>query len=217
MPAFDFPSPAALDDVFEPNGPGTAPSYTFDGVGWAYTPPAGAALSITVLLPAYMLAGGPDRTLRVMGLGFVPTSAIHLDGAALPTIFASAEEVQCEILASTELAPRVAQVTVRNGATESNALPLNFALTPTLDAINPAEVSIAAGATPVQCTGTNFVDGSIVYVNYVETPTTFVSATELTASCDPGNFGGSPGDSLFIQVYTGRRIASNQLLLGIVA
>jgi hypothetical protein len=208
---FDFPSPAAAGDTFEPL-PGLI--YTFDGVGWDYSA-APAPLSITVLIPAFLVAGGNDRTVRVLGLGFTPASEVHLDGVATATVFASSEELQFEALASAETVARAMAVTVRNGTIESKELPLNFVAIPTLSLVTPDSISVSGPPLPVICTGTGFVDGSTVWVNYQEMPTTFISTTELEAVIEPTL--GTPGDQLFIHVQTGRMIMSNQLLFGFTA
>jgi hypothetical protein len=212
---FDFPAAPVLNDIFEPNGPGSEPSYTFDGVAWIFTPAAGAPLSLTALVPAFLVAGGNDRTVRILGFGFTPQSIIHVDGVAVATAFASSEELQFDALASAETAPRIAAITVRNGAIESNELPLNFVAVPVLTSVDPDSISVSGPPLPVTCIGTGFVDGSTVWVNYQEMPTTFVSTTELTATVEPTL--GTPGDQLFIHVQTGRMIMSNQMLFGFTA
>jgi hypothetical protein len=56
---------------------------------------------------------------------------------------------------------------------------------PQISALSPNTVSAAAAATVVTVTGTNFVSGSVIEINQVAVPTTFVSATSLTTSYDP--------------------------------
>lgn len=204
--AFDFPANPVLDDVYTPI-PGR--NYIFNGVGWDYMS-VNTALSITLLLPAFMEAGGTNIALRVMGLGFMPTSVVYMDGVAIPTTFASSEELQADVSADTQTA-KVVAITVRNGAIESNILPLNFVAIPTLTTIVPTSVAADTGLVDVVCTGTGYIPESLVYVNWREQVTTFTSATSLTVSVDTSI--GGPGDSLYIHVQTGQRIMSNQLLL----
>lgn len=56
---------------------------------------------------------------------------------------------------------------------------------PRVVSLSPATVSAAAGATTVTVTGENFTATSVVEVNQVAQPTTFVNATSLTISYDP--------------------------------
>ena len=60
---------------------------------------------------------------------------------------------------------------------------INSAPTPTISAINPSSVFVNQGAFTLTVNGTNFVNGvSTVRWNGVAQPTTFVSATQLTAN-----------------------------------
>jgi IPT/TIG domain len=58
---------------------------------------------------------------------------------------------------------------------------------PNLTSLNPATVSLAAGATTVSFLGSDFVDGAQVSFdnNVTFVPATFVSATELSAPYTP--------------------------------
>jgi len=56
---------------------------------------------------------------------------------------------------------------------------------PSISALLPTTVSAAAGPTTVQVNGTNFEAGSVIEIDQVAVPTTFVSATRLTTSYDP--------------------------------
>jgi hypothetical protein len=56
---------------------------------------------------------------------------------------------------------------------------------PFIASLNPTSGSAAAGPILVTVTGTNFEAGSVIEINQVAVPTTFVSATTLTTSYDP--------------------------------
>jgi len=60
---------------------------------------------------------------------------------------------------------------------------------PHIDSLNPATGSAAAGPIAITVTGTNFEAGSVVEVDQVALPTTYVSATSLTTSYDPATAG----------------------------
>lgn len=209
---FIFPPAPVLDEVFTPL-PGV--SYQWDGIAWVYASTA-TAITIEQLVPQYLLAGGTNVSLRVTGLGFMPSSVVYLDGIATTnTIFVSTEEVRTEMLASAEVAARVVAVTVQNGTTVSNAKPFNYVMAPTLVTMTPPSISVSGAATDVLLTGTNFVDGSIGYLNYQALPTVFVSTTQLTVTVQPNM--GTPGDQLYMHVQTGAAIMSNQLLFAFTA
>lgn len=195
---FDFPSPATIGQVYAPL-PGV--TYTFNGTGWSYVSGA-ASLTISLLVPAYFIVGGADLPMRVTGIGFVPSTVIFFDGVAVPTQYGDGTELRTLVRASAETAPRVVQVTVRTGAVESNALPLNFIEDPTIATIVPDSISVSGAPVTVTVTGTGFIADTVAVINdVVELVTTFVSPTQLTAVVEP-TMGGA-GDSLFFKVQTG--------------
>lgn len=59
---------------------------------------------------------------------------------------------------------------------------------PTISTLAPA-TGVVGTPVSVTVTGTNFVSGSVVEVNGAAAPTTFVSATQLTASYTPATAG----------------------------
>jgi hypothetical protein len=63
------------------------------------------------------------------------------------------------------------------------------AVDPHIDTLAPNTGSAAAGPIAVTVTGTNFEAGSVIEVDQVALPTTFVSATSLTTSYDPATAG----------------------------
>jgi IPT/TIG domain len=200
---FDFPDTPTIGDVYAPL-PGV--TYTFNGTGWSYVS-GNATLSISVLIPAYFIVGGADLPMRVTGIGFVPSTIIFFDGVAVPTQYGDGTELRTLVRASAEAAPRVVQVTVRTGAVESNALPLNFIEDPTITTLAPDSISVSGAPVTVTVTGTGFIADTIAVLNdVVELVTTFVSTTELTAVVEP-TMGGA-GDSLYFKVMTGT-VSSN--------
>jgi len=66
------------------------------------------------LQPDAVAAGGPNFTLEVFGVDFVPSSVVRWNGADRPTTFVNGFELQAAIPASDIAAPGSAQVTVFN-------------------------------------------------------------------------------------------------------
>jgi hypothetical protein len=62
---------------------------------------------------------------------------------------------------------------------------------PAITTLAPNTVAASAGPTLITVTGTNFVSGSVIEIDQVAQPTTFVSATTLTTNYDP-TVAGSP-------------------------
>jgi hypothetical protein len=107
-----------------------------------------------------------------------------------------------------------ASVTVRNGPTVSNALPLNFVPLPTLTTVVPAECSVAGPDVVVTATGTGFMPDSVALVSNYELATTYVSPTQLTAVVQPSM--GNAGQQVYFAVNTGF-LQSNFLFFNFIA
>ena len=75
------------------------------------------------------------------------------------------------------------------------------AAVPTVTSISPAKVDAGTAATPLTVTGTNFTSTSAVQVGGTVEPTTYVSATQITASVPAGQL--ASGASLPIIVLNG--------------
>lgn len=206
---WDFPSPATTGQVFTPVA---GVDYVFNGVAWEM--PSAGALSLVSLLPAYMEAGGPNLTLRVKGVGFLPSSVIQFDGAAVSTTYGDSTELQTLVTATTETV-RTVQVTVLTGTVASNPLPLNFVPVPTLTAIAPVSMSVAGPDVLVTATGTGFMPDSKGVCGGFELPTTYISATSLTATVQPTM--GNAGQQVYFVVATGKVIQSNAQFFNFLA
>jgi hypothetical protein len=77
---------------------------------------------------------------------------------------------------------------------------------PTLASIAPTTVVHGAAAGTVTCTGTNFVSGvTKVTVNGRDRPTTFVSATVVTAPYTPS---ATAGSNITVNVHNGEKIST---------
>ncbi|MEP7342740.1 MAG: IPT/TIG domain-containing protein [Acidobacteriota bacterium] len=145
--------------------------------------------AITSLNPTSALVGGAAFTLTVNGSGFVNGSTVRWNGSARTTIFVSANQLTAQIPGSDIATTGTASITVVNsapGGGTSNSV--NFTISqaqnpvPTVTSISPL-VAIAGGAAfTLTVNGTNFINGSSVQWNGSLRTTSFVSATQLTAT-----------------------------------
>jgi uncharacterized protein (TIGR03437 family) len=129
--------------------------------------------------------GGPDFTLTVSGGNFLSTAAIAWNGAALPTTYVSASRLTALVSAALIAATGTARITVVNdGPVSSNQLPLYISSTPAASLASLSPNSAAPGGTAFTLTlaGAGFAATSTVQWNGAPLVTTFVSASQLTAT-----------------------------------
>jgi hypothetical protein len=149
----------------------------------AGTAPAGPVL--TSLAPSSATAGGADFTLTVNGTNFVSGAVVQWNGASRPTSFVSATRLTAAIPATDIASQGTAQVTVANpDGSVSNAatFPINAPAAPTVTSLAPSSATAGGADFTLTVNGTNFVSGAAVQWNGTSRPTTFVSATRLTAA-----------------------------------
>lgn len=143
--------------------------------------------------PPNATAGGDAFTLTVNGTGFVEDCKITFDDIEQPTTFDSATSLTTQVAKETIATARVIKLGVnRPDGTKYLAVDFNVnapegggvAAPPTITSLDPPSGSIGAEDRVVTVNGTNFVEGNTVHVDGAPQPTTFVSATELTADLD---------------------------------
>ena len=151
------------------------------------------APSVASMAPASATAGGPGFSLTVTGSNFVNASRVRWNGQDRSTTFVSATQLTIAITAADIAAAGSAQVSVSSpapggGTSLSLAFLINAAPPPSgspvpaLTSIAPATAAQGTAAFTLTARGSNFVAASKVRWKGLERPTTFVSATQLTAA-----------------------------------
>ncbi len=164
------------------------------------TPPAITTLSASTTSAASTPYCSPQGfTLTVNGTNFTNDSTVNWNGVAQPTSFGSATQLTASIPATVTAFPGPAAVTVTNSIGASSSMPFTLS-TPTSALATPAlaslsQTSAAAGSPSLSLTvtGTNILPCSVVQwisPSNVTTQlvTTYVSATQLTASIPAADF-----------------------------
>lgn len=142
------------------------------------------APTLTSLSPNAAMSGVPTFVLTINGINFVPGATALWNGAPLATTFVSATQITATVPASLSSTVLSVPVTVSSpGGAVSNSL--TFTINPprpTIISLSPP--SATAGAAPFTLTvnGLNFALSCVLRWNGVALPTTFVSATQVTAS-----------------------------------
>lgn len=86
----------------------------------------------------------------------------------------------------TDLAGRLRRATT---SYYDQSYPLSVLTDPHIDTLTPNTVSAAGGAATITVTGTRFEPTSVIEIDQVAVPTTYVSATSLTTSFNPNTAG----------------------------
>lgn len=171
-------------------------STTSDAITLTITGGSGTgSFRLDSISPSAVAAGSPAFTLTAAGAGFVSGASITLNGTAITTAFDSATQLHATIPAANVASAGSVTVGVTNpDKSTTNTLPLmviagGLGPAPTLTSISP-NTSPAGITSPItlSATGTNFVSGSKVLWNGQAMATTFVSATQLTATIPASQF-----------------------------
>jgi hypothetical protein len=183
VPALDVASASTASITVVTPGPGGGTSNAASFAVNASNPlPA-----ISALMPASVVAGTATFALAVTGSNFISSSTVDWNGSTLPTTYQSSTSLTAQVPASDVATATSASVTVVNpapgGGTSAAATLVVTASNPTpaVSALSPTSVVAGTGAFVLTVSGTNFVSSSFVNWGGVALPTTFVSASQLTA------------------------------------
>jgi uncharacterized protein (TIGR03437 family) len=156
------------------------------------------APSITSLSPTSATAGGAAFTLTVNGTSFLTGATVRWNGTALTTTFVSATQltaaVPANLIASTG-SVSITAVNTGGSASSATAFAINAPSTLAITSLSPNSAIAGGAAFTLTVNGTGFVSGSLVQWNGSALATTFVSATQLTATVPASLIlsAGSPG------------------------
>ncbi len=136
--------------------------------------------------PSSIAAGSGPFSITVNGTNFNSQTVVTWNGANLSTTFLSATQVQASVPAANVVVGAVANVNAVNptpggGTSASLAFTVNNPA-PTLTSTNPTSAIAGAGAFTLTVVGTNYNAQSAIRWDGVAQPTTFISATQLSAS-----------------------------------
>ncbi|MFN3372915.1 MAG: IPT/TIG domain-containing protein [Chloroflexus sp.] len=147
--------------------------------------------TLTSMSPATATAGGAGVTLTVTGTNFVNGSVVRWNGSDRPTTFGSATTLQASISASDLATAGTASVTVFTpgpGGGETSGLTFTIQSSnpsptiPTITSVSPDSITVGTTDITLTINGNNFENGAVVRWNGTALATTFVSATQLTAT-----------------------------------
>lgn len=146
---------------------------------------------ISSLSPSSVAAGTPSFSFDVIGTGFVTSSVINFNGSPLQSFYIGPTAVGTGVPVALISAPGTASITVTSpgnglaGGGTSNAVTLTIVppnTQPAVTSISPTGATAGGLGFTLTVNGSGFVQGSQVTFNLNSVPTTFVSASQLTAN-----------------------------------
>ena len=170
--------------VVNPAPGGGGSNTLFFSIVSANPPPA-----LTAIQPASAAAGSPAFTLTVTGSTFVAGSVVKWNGAALTTTYVSASRLTALVPASDVVtAGTTPAITVSNpppGAATTTTL--FFTITganpvPSVSTLSPSSAAAGSTAFTITVNGSSFVPAAAVTWNGTALSTSYVSASQLTAT-----------------------------------
>ena len=140
--------------------------------------------TVTSLNPSYATTGGSSFPLTVNGSSFVSGCKVRWNGSDRPTTFISGSQLEATINSSDISVAGTATIAVLNpGGVLSNSLTFEIRNpVPSLTSLSPSSAMAGGAGFTLTVTGSNFINGSVVYWNGANRTTTYVSATQLTAA-----------------------------------
>jgi hypothetical protein len=144
---------------------------------------------IAGLEPGSATAGGAAFDLVVTGDFFLDGAGVQWDGTSLPTDFGGKGLLTATVDAAQIATPGEVVVTVRNPGAEDflESNPVSFIVyypVPEITELEPDRATAGGPAFILTVNGTGFADGSRIFWNDQALPTTYASASRLTAEVE---------------------------------
>jgi len=163
-----------------------------DGNGGSGNPlPAVSSMS-----PASVNAGGPSFTITVTGTNFINGSVIKWNTTTLTTTYISGTKLSAVVPSANISATGNANISVftaspGGGSSNSLSFTINSVAVnnpvPVLNNILPGSVTAGGGSFILTVTGSSFVNGSVIKWNGSDLATTYIDATQLSATIPATN------------------------------
>ncbi|MCX6291107.1 MAG: hypothetical protein NT126_05020 [Bacteroidetes bacterium] len=143
------------------------------------------------ILPASTASGSSSFAMTLTGSNFNSGSIVKWNGSSLATSYVSATQLTATVPSANVISAGTTSVTVFNpapgGGTSSSVTFTVNNPSPVLSSITPSSSTAGASSTSITLTGSNFVNGSVANWNGSSLSTTYVSATQLTATVPSTN------------------------------
>jgi uncharacterized protein (TIGR03437 family) len=159
------------------------------------------------LSPPNANAAGPAFTLTVNGTGYTSGTVAYWNGSPLSTTFGSAMQLTALVPANLITAPGTFPVMVIANSLGSSSIgftvnPTTQSAPPAISSLSPSSVVEGQVSFALLVNGSGFTAGAVVLWNGSQLSTTFVSATQLTATV-PASFVRTAGNAAITVVSGG--------------
>jgi len=145
-----------------------------------------AAPVLTAVAPTVVGVGAAATVVTVTGSSFYAASQVTFEGVAAPTTFVDGGTLRATLPAASLTVAGAVAVRVVNpapgGGTSSAASISVQNPGPTITSLSPSSGTVGSPDRALSVLGTGFVAASVVRINGVAQPTTFVNATQLTTT-----------------------------------
>lgn len=151
---------------------------------------------ITALNPSSAYAGAQGVTLTVTGSPFTQQSTVEWAGQSVPTTFVSTTQLTAQI-PGTDIANAGSAIVTVNDPAYGTSNTETFTIKPSpvaITTLSPASINATGPSFTLTATGSSFSSQSEMIWNGNTLPTTFVSATQLTAQI-PASYIATPGSA----------------------
>ncbi|HUY15358.1 MAG TPA: hypothetical protein VMX16_17280 [Terriglobia bacterium] len=172
------------------------------GSGSPPAPPPHPVPSVTSLSPSSVTVGAAVQTMTINGSGFLRSSTVAYNGVAHAATFVSSGQLTIQLSTSDQATVGTYPVVVTNPPPGGGgSVPATFTVdnpAPALSSISPAVIAAGAPDTAVTINGNGFVSTSVVDLNRLPLITTFVSATQLTATLPTASLASAATDQIAV-------------------
>lgn len=142
--------------------------------------------TLASISPVTVFVGAPDTTVTFVGTNFNAQSVARRNGVNLATTFVSPTQLTAVVPAANLASVNFATLSVFNpapggGGTSGQTFGAINHAAPTLSSLAPSSIVVQSAPATITATGTGFDPFTVIRFNGVDCPTTFVSATTVTA------------------------------------
>jgi len=139
--------------------------------------------TITSLNPSSSTQNGAGFSMTVTGTNYVNGAVVYWGNTPLTTTYGSSTSLTATVPSSLLTTAGSFSITVKNpSGTTSGAATFTVNALPTITSLNPSSAIQNGAGFSMTVTGTNYVNGAVVYWGNTPLTTTFGSSTSLTAT-----------------------------------